>query len=66
MPGWSWQKTFGFLKVISFLHPNYHPKIVEDVLKIIQRSIASVLSEVIWLMTMKWGWKWKIDHIYAT
>ena len=76
MPGWNWQKikqklsntltlSFGFLKIISFLHPSYHPKIVEDVLKIIQKSIASVLNEVIWLMAMKMRLKMKNrSHIY--
>ena len=24
------------------------------------------LNEVIWLMTLKWGWKWRADHIDQT
>ena len=24
------------------------------------------LNEVIWLMVMKWGWKWKIDQVDTT
>ena len=64
MPGWNLQKikwklrntlrlSFGLLKIISSLHPSYHPKIVGDILKNMQKIVVPVLNEIIWLMAMK-------------
>ena len=41
-----------YLKAIHFLHPRYHPKVIADILKNIQKASASVLMSL-WLMTMK-------------
>ena len=62
MLGWNWQKIkqnkeLSEAELLLFenylLYPKYHPKIVGDVLKVIQKTSASV-------------WKWKIGQIYAT
>ena len=48
-PGWHWQRNkqklrstlrlnFLYLKIIRFLHPRYHPKIKEDILKNVQKK----------------------------
>ena len=35
--------NFRYLKIIQFLHPRYHPKILEDILKNVQKESVSVL-----------------------
>ena len=35
--------NFRYLKIIRFLHPCYHPKIIGDILKNVQKISASVL-----------------------
>ena len=58
MPGWNWQKikqklsntlrlNFWFLKIIRFLHPSYHPKIVQDILKNTKKNKCVSFNEVI-------------------
>ena len=49
--------NFCFLKIICFLPPSYHPKIVGDILKNIQKTSASILMKL--LMTMKMRLKMK-------
>ena len=36
--------NFRYLKIIRFLHPRYHPKIIGDNLKIVQKTSASVTT----------------------
>ena len=68
MPGLNWQKIkqklsntliliFRFLKIMRFLHPNFHPEIVGDTLKNKQKTSESVLVRL--LMTMKMRLKMK-------
>ena len=52
------------MKFIRFLHPRYHPKIREDILK--NETSEFVLIIFYGLMTMKWRWIWNVDHIDAT
>ena len=76
MPGWNCQKSkqkltnilrlnICFLNVIHFLQASHHPKIVEDILKNIQKTSASLLMRL--LKTMKMTLKMKnmsnIDNI---
>ena len=35
-----------FLKIISFLHPRYHPKIIGHILKSVQKIIVFVLMKM--------------------
>ena len=35
--------NFRYLKIIHFLHPRYHPKIIGDTLKNVSKTSASVL-----------------------
>ena len=35
-----------YLKAIHFLHPRYHPKVIADILKNIQKASASVLMSL--------------------
>ena len=35
--------NFGYLKIIRFLHSRDYPKIIEDVLKNVQKTSASIL-----------------------
>ena len=35
-------KHFYYLKIICFLHPRYHPKIIGDILKNTQKTSTSV------------------------
>ena len=44
--------NFYYLKLVHFLHPRYHPKIIGDILKNVQKT-STPFNEVIWLMTMK-------------
>ena len=48
---WGW--TFAYLKIISFFHPRYHPKVIGDILKNVQKYKCICFNDVIWLMTMK-------------
>ena len=54
MPGWNWQKirqklsstlrlNFRYLKIVCYLHLRYHPEIIDDILKTIQKTTATVL-----------------------
>ena len=54
MPGWNWQKikqklsntprlNFCYLKIICFLHPGNHPKII-DVLKNVKKKQVCLFS----------------------
>ena len=38
--------NFSYLKIIRFLHPFHHPKIVRDILKSLQKTSASVLMRL--------------------
>ena len=49
-PGWNWQKikqnlcntprlNFRYFKIIRFLHPRYHPKVIGDILKMYQKQV---------------------------
>ena len=51
-PSWNWQKNkqklsnnlilnFGYLKIICFLHPHYHPEILGDIIKNVQKISTS-------------------------
>ena len=55
--------NFYFLIIICFLHPSYHPKIVGDILKNIQKIIASVLLRLLMIRKMKLKMKNR-SHIY--
>ena len=57
MPGLNWRKikkklsntlrlNFRYIKIIGFLHPRYHPKKLEDILKNLQKISTSVLMEL--------------------
>ena len=37
--------TFRYFKIIRFLHPHYHSKIIDDILKIIQKANTSILMK---------------------
>ena len=39
--------NYRLLKIIRFLHPSYHPKIVGDILKNIQKNKCVCFNEVI-------------------
>ena len=46
--------NFYYLKIIRFLHlPRYHPKIIRDIPKNVQKKKYVCLNEFIWLMAMK-------------
>ena len=34
--------NFCYLKIIRFLHPGYHPKVIGDILKNVQKTNSSV------------------------
>ena len=38
--------NFRYLEIIHFLHPRYHPKIIGDILKNVQKLIAFLLMTV--------------------
>ena len=53
MPVWNWQKikqmlsntlrlNFRYLGIIYILHPRYHPKVIEDILKKVQKASTPV------------------------
>ena len=37
--------TFRYFKIIRFLHPHYHSKTIDDILKIIQKTNTSILMK---------------------
>ena len=57
--------NFSYLRIIGFLHPRYHPKIIGNILKNIQKQ--SLLFKRGYMINdnenWNWGWEWKIDHI---
>ena len=38
--------NFDFLKIIRFIHPRYHPKIIGEILKNVQKTSASALMKL--------------------
>ena len=53
---------FRYLKIICFLHPRYHPKIIGDILKNVQKLSASGFVTLYDQWQWKWDCKWKKDH----
>ena len=51
--------NFYYLKIIHFLHPRYHPKIIGDILKNLKKNKYVCFNDVIQLMTMKMRLKMK-------
>ena len=45
--------NFYYLRIICFRHPHYHPKIIGDIQKNVQKSKYVYINEVISLMTIK-------------
>ena len=53
--------NFCYLKIICFLYPRYHPKIILDILKKYKKQTLQFRC-----LYWKWGWNWKTDHIDTT
>ena len=51
--------NFYYLKIIHILHPCYHPKIIEHILKIKQKSKCVCFHEIMRLIIMKMEMKMK-------
>ena len=51
--------NFCYLKVIHVLHPRYHPKIIEHILKNYQTNKCACIHEIIRLIIMKMKLKMK-------
>ena len=51
--------NFCYLKIIWFLHPRYHPKVIVHVQKIVQNSPCACFNKMISLITMKMKRKMK-------
>ena len=58
--------NFFYLKMIHILHPHYHPKIIEHILKNKQKNKCVFIHEIIRLTVMKMKMKMKIHHIDTT
>ena len=52
--------------MIHILHPHYHPKIIEHILKNKQKNKCVFIHEIIRLTVMKMKMKMKIHHIDTT
>ena len=68
MPGWNWQNikqmlsntlNLSYLKIIRILHPRYHPKIIEHILKNNPKNRSLCIHEIIQLIIMKMKMKMK-------
>ena len=51
--------NFWFLKIIPFLPPRYHPKIIRHILKMYQKNKYVSFNKLVRLMTMKMKLKMK-------
>ena len=51
------------MKIIYFFHPHYHSKVIEDILKNVQKITESVLTRCYGKWQWKLGQKWNIGHI---
>ena len=52
--------NLSYLKIIRFLYPLYHPKIIGDIQKKCTKNKCACFNDVLWLMAMKMRLKMKI------